>query len=574
MKIYKTAFSVYNRKVVLVSAAALTLVFSATIWAQPITPILPPIQTKLKPSLPSGDIDTTATDQELAEWAWQQFVALGWESTYTDQKPERGVANTDIDLKTALSPNVAVWETFAHRQELRPWGEKLKGTFEDLKAPNYRIGSVLQKASAETKFNLLNNLDEDNEIGSALVYLRAPDKNDKTDNTKSSDKAKLILYQAKVNADEFNYIAKTFPDQHNPNGSLAIAAKNNAQNIKSFKTSVVDENGKPVASNCETPKGVANNKFIILPCGIGAHAGAIEIKTAFMNVDDYYDKQSYLKSDDPLSEFLIRDAIYYTANDDGSFTYHNGKFALLGIHIIRKTKHFPGFIFTSFEHKSLQQGLEIDGKKNYFHFKRLAPGAPEYGNFVNPDFDKAKNLTPGTAYGDYVKIERQKHGKHSPTSNGKLYPVSHTIEKVNSAYQRALAANESVWANYRLIGVQAQPTTSYSAKSSSDNFAGPNHFMANFIIESDSFLGNFFGPGFSSTNPVFKSGKEFPDGSYNGDNIVRDLKSYNMGGCKGCHGVAATAFGTDTSFLLDFGAGKPVKEPDTIHYIAPKKEKK
>ena len=141
---------------------------------------------------------------------------------------------------------------------------------------------------------------------------------------------------------------------------------------------------------------------------------------------------------------------------------------------------------------------------------------------------------------------------------------------VNGAAQTQLAALGSVWASYKLIGVQALQTNSYAANAS--GLAGPNHFMANHVIESDAFLGNFFGPGFSSTNAVFPTGPKFPDGSQNGDNSLYQGKTFNVGGCKGCHGVAQTAFGTDSSFLLDF-AGKPVTEPDTIFYVKPKPKK-
>ena len=111
---------------------------------------------------------------------------------------------------------------------------------------------------------------------------------------------------------------------------------------------------------------------------------------------------------------------------------------------------------------------------------------------------------------------------------------------------------ETAGLHYKLIGVQANINEGWAEIPSAH--AGPNHFMANFTIESDAFLGNFFGQGFG-TNPFG-----------NGDNIVYNGASYNMGGCKGCHGVAQTAFGTDFSFLLDFGANKPVVEPDTAMY--------
>jgi len=546
MRIQKIVLTLFKLKTAPSLIAVLTFVFICSVQAQMIMPVI-------DSKLPSGEIDMNASDQELAEWAWKQFIALGWESTYTEIKPERGIADTNWTTKTSVSPTVAVWETFAHRQELRPWNAALTGTFADLGLPNYKIGSILKPALKSTNFKLLNNLDEDNEIDSALVYLGKPD---------NIETANLILYQAKVNSDEYDYIAKTFPDQYDPNGSLAKAAKNNTKNMKLHKTSVTDAQGLPIAINCSTPAGVKANKYIILPCGTKTQQGAIEIKTAFMKIDDID-----VRPNGPYKDFLIRDAIYYTVNADKTYTYHNGKFALLGIHIIRKTEQFPGFIFTSFEHKSLEQGLTINGNQHYFHFKRLAPSALDYGGFVNPDKAKAKELANGTAYGSFVKIERQNDASVA-VSDGSLYPVASPVELVNSAYQGALAAHNSIWANYRLIGVQAQPTTSYGPDSLPGSQVGANHFMANFIIESDSFLGNFFGPGFLAKHAVFPKGPRFSDHSKNGDNVVKDLKSYNMGGCKGCHGVAATAKGTDTSFLLDFGAGKPIKKPDTIHYSA------
>lgn len=505
-------------------------------------------------TLPSGDIPANASQSELADWAWQQFVALGWQSTYdpTSSGAERGVPDTTWQISDNTSPTHTVWETFAHRQELRPYKTDLTLDYDELHIPNYKIGATLNPADPNnTSFTLLNNLDEDNEIGSALIYLGVPE---------NTSTANLVLYQAKVNRDEYNYIKNTFPDQADDMGTLAKAASNNKANIKTYKTAILDQNNEPIADNCNIPDGVASNKYIVLPCGNATQAGAIEIKTAFMKVDE-----DQIVAGGPFEDFLIRDAIYYTKNGDGSFTYHNGKFALLGIHIIRKTENFPGFIFTSFEHNSLENGIttNVDGQDEiqFFHFQNLTPVDPDYGKFANQYSEDAAGKSNGKAYGGFVKIERQTGP--NPTSNGKLYPIPKTIKSVTSTYQAALGEVGSVWANYKLSGVQAQPVDYI------DRASDPNYFMANFIIESDSFLGNFYGPGFSSQKPAFPSQPThvFPDGSQNGDNVIANLQSFNMGGCKGCHGVAATAFGTDTSFLLDFGKGKPVTEPDTINFV-------
>jgi hypothetical protein len=85
--------------------------------------------------------------------------------------------------------------------------------------------------------------------------------------------------------------------------------------------------------------------------------------------------------------------------------------------------------------------------------------------------------------------------------------------------------------------------------------------MANFMVESDPFLNNFSGPGFGAGgNAIFAGGCQ---------NTVYASQLFNNGGCKGCHGVAQTAFGTDFSFLLDFGNNKPSIIPATVHYKPP-----
>ena len=48
-------------------------------------------------------------------------------------------------------------------------------------------------------------------------------------------------------------------------------------------------------------------------------------------------------------------------------------------------------------------------------------------------------------------------------------------------------------------------------------------------------------------------------------NTVYANAIYDNGGCKGCHGVAQTSFGTDFSFLLDVGNNKPSVFPAGIN---------
>lgn len=463
-----------------------------------------------------------ACNEELAFFAWQQFLALSWQSNYSAKKPVRGTPDSAWDYSEPYTPGQpVVWETYAHRSELRPAGTPLNTPFD--KPPTYLFVNPPSAGPGTPSFSLFNNLDEDNEIGSCDIYLGPG-------NPASQD---LVLYQAKVNAAEYDYIKTVFgQEQANPKGNLAQAAAANQASIKKNKAN--------------SPKGIN------LPAGkYGGSEGAIEIKTAFLRVTPANKAM--------LSDFFQTQAIYYTADYDAktqsysNYLYHNDTFALLGIHIIHKTTAYPDFIFTSFEHEKLSN---MD-----FKYRLLTPLPPTYSDF-NPHNAPAQPKAPGgTQTGNRQAIVRQTGS--TPSNNGQLYPVPPYLDAVTENVHKQLSAlnKKSVWLNYRLIGVQANITEGWSAKPSSNPISGPNHFMANHVIESDAFLGNFFGPGFGS-NP-------FPTGNEgNGDNIAFNGATYNMGGCKGCHGVAQTSFGTDFSFLLDFGVNKPVVNPDTIHYHA------
>jgi len=59
-------------------------------------------------------------DIELAVWAWQQFVAVGWKATYDvgSLNFQSGTADTSWSLLDD-TPDTVAWEIVAHRSELR-----------------------------------------------------------------------------------------------------------------------------------------------------------------------------------------------------------------------------------------------------------------------------------------------------------------------------------------------------------------------------------------------------------------------------------------------------------------------
>ncbi len=427
------------------------------------------------------DIARTASVEDIAKFAWEELLSMSWKSTYTTANPQRGVGDTAWSYADAGAyPGLVVWETYAHRTELRPFYGKIQ-PFNS--PPHYSFGDTMDIKPApgeNPSFELFNNLDENNEIGSCDIYAH-------------SDREQMVLYQAKVNADEYNYFKKNLQDTN----VLKSAISNTFNNLVKYKAYY-----EGATSSCNCPP---DSNVICLPCGgatipgsSNTYEGAIEIKTAWRKLDP---------AKDDTTRFFRRNVLYYTQGSGNTIYYHNGIFGLVGIHIIHKTQSFPDFIFASWE--------QVDDRSADMQYVLLDNSGKETGGMkpVLPD----QHVVP-----PYLDSVTQK--------------VWDQLTGINK---------ESIWQYYRLIGVQSIPYNSLAEDPSK------NYYMANFVIESDSFLSVFSGPGFGQN-------------AFNGNNLIYDGQLFNMGGCKGCHGVAQTSFGTDFSFLLDFGNGKPTFKPDVL----------
>jgi len=248
---------------------------------------------------------------------------------------------------------------------------------------------------------------------------------------------------------------------------------------------------------------------VCLPCSNNtegtANDGAIEIKLAFRELDSVKDD---------ASRYMVKEVVFFKDSVVKDVTYsnaHTKQFALIGMHIIRKTANHPTFVFASWE--------QVD----------------------------ERNKDTQTIGIDTVKVNNRTYTDVDPH---RLNPVierviPETIQKVNENVIKQIAEENvnSKWQYYQLIGVQGTPVD-YEDRNTDNNY-----FMANFVIESDLKLTNFHG---SFGDPFDTSMK----------NVISNGKEVNMGGCMGCHGQAQITFGTDFSFLLDSGAGKPVVKPD------------
>ncbi|UII31195.1 hypothetical protein LVD17_23160 [Fulvivirga ulvae] len=422
-----------------------------------------------------GDLPSDASEEELARFAWNEFFALNWASSWPDDQ-KRATPNTNWKFAgSGPAPNVAVWETYIHRTELRPANGKRTRTLTSGKPYYTFINPVDTTTNNVTLSNYWVNLDEDNEIGSAYVFAY--------DSTE-------VLYMAKSNLVEYTYVRDNFPTD----SLLKIAVDNGTDPSLNYLKKVTQEGA---TCNSDTASHV-----ICLPCGSNTEEGTIEIKTAWRFLLD--------GKDDP-SRFITKPVVYYT-EENGLPTAHSGTMGLIGMHIIRKTQNYPAFIFASWE--------QLDVRKA--DMQTIGLDTPVVNNMPDPNVDPHQ-LEP--------VVPRN---------------IPAAIQSVNTEAHNLITSQNpaSLWQYYQLIGVQGTPID-YADRGQDDNY-----FMANYVIESDSLLTVFHG---SFADPFNTSLQ----------NVVYKGESYNMGGCQGCHGQAQIG-GTDFSFLLDFGAGKPVPEPDLL----------
>lgn len=491
-----------------------------------------------------NDLPRTATLEQVAQFAWQEFLALNWKASIDSTHPpsatnQRGNPDPgwNYTMAAPASPDPLVWQTFAQTTELRPNGP-LTTPWASLGIPVYSYFTPPVQGTPTSVNNLWNNLDEDNEIGSCDIYARY--------STQPAPK-ELVLFQVRVNQDEYEYLRLNYgPDQNcappgtqgamnYPNCNPAAGGK-----LAGAQAAVVTNITKPgflyypgQTSTCNCPPDQA----ICLPCGkAGGAVGTIEVKTGWRR----------LLPGDTASHFFTATSVYYDKNEKGELAYYNDTFALVAMHIIHKTENFPDYVFATFEQVEVEQSLS---------------------QFIT--------LNNGVETGAATPIARQT----TQTNREELHPVPTDLDTVTDAvHKQLMALNPStVWQYYRLTGVQGAsidcpvtlpagtPATTQNCVQYQDatqcTTLNPNYYMANFMVESDPFLNNFSGPGFGNKGNAIFTG--------NCQNTVYNAQIFNNGGCKGCHGVAQTAFGTDFSFLLDFGNNKPSIVPAALHYTVP-----
>jgi hypothetical protein len=301
------------------------LLLSQILWTVPLGQCalaqvsLPPnfISPNVPHDVPAG---SNASIQDLAVFAWQEFVALNWPSVDPQTTGLRGTADTSADFVSVKKDSngsfpLLVWHTYQHKNELFPADGMTNPSF-DSKAPVYKYKAAPTAGASNPSFSLFNNLDETSQIGLCNMF---------------SHTSIRIAYEAKVSRALFDYA--------NTNSLTKCDNKNNCPALVAATTKTLN-NLPQYGGTCSTDPSI-----ISLPCGDAAVTGnagegAIEIKAAWRQLTTL---------EAASGRFFVRNVIFYTGDQYVNEQYQNAVWGLVALHIIHKTKSFPTYVFATWE---------------------------------------------------------------------------------------------------------------------------------------------------------------------------------------------------------------------------------
>ncbi|HVS64412.1 MAG TPA: hypothetical protein VMT85_13020 [Thermoanaerobaculia bacterium] len=457
--------------------------------------MLPDFTQSTPPADYAGTLPASQTD--LAVFAWQHFVALSWGASYSPpQNQTRGTPGGGTFFGTGAQPDLTVWQTYRHKNELyRANGAAPDSDYDD--PPIYTYNNTTNTNNLPSPCDPKNdtnpsefiNLDENSQLG--LCYMFAQ--------PSGSTAPGQVLFLAKLNEANYDYIAsnqlytRANQDTYGSVNKADLATYGAICQQTAPTTCAQDVTSSPSAGYC-------------LPCGGTGSEGTIHVKSAW---------RALTTAEASQGRYFTAPVVFYRLTSDSTnvcYTNDTGTtWGLIGLHIIHKTEKFPAFFFASWEH--------VDNIASNLTFENTIYGGPT------------------STVGKMLPYQRASH-------NGQTLP-SADVQAVNQCVQSTIAANNasSVWQYYQLVGVQGTPVDYSNYQSDL-----PNYFLANNVIESNAFFQSFVG-----NEATYSATGTGPEGTTLGVNVNYNGATFDVGGCQGCHGNAQQG-GTDMSFLTASGS--------------------
>jgi hypothetical protein len=483
------------------------------------------------------DLVPGANQTQFANYAWRLFIAATQQTTASlssGQGRAVGDGKTNF-IETGKSPatdNPLVFESFYHRTEAFPYYTTTKPPSPINQVPTYY--TFYEDASKKTVPLTVKNqnyvfLDETNQISQNFLYYQ---------NSHAPDFP--VLFMAKVNQTEAMYALD--PSREAPSANKSWDFPNNV----------------------------------------------VEVKTAWRRVKD-------IKNSNPQN-YHQASATYYVTDANGIPVAHTDTFALIALHIIQKTANYQQFIFTTFEHVDAvtrdnnNKIIDPAYKTAYNNLSYQTPSSDPHTATVNGAYSinaqgQAKQSNKLSTYTLPAAGAISQNFTTVVQPNTIVSEVNDVNNQVNALVQGVDKTN--IWANYRLKGVQAIPTSDTTAS---------NYFLANIVVESSQpgiqlFTGILLNGGVPLQGKTDKTQQyfvncrgekgttncQYPDTALNPNPLPATYMNvspsaqqnqpvpaaqYSMGGCQGCHG-AAQQLGRDFSFLAN-GVGGKGKELDSV----------
>lgn len=393
--------------------AVVLSLLASPLAAQDITTCLPPVAPTLSSAVPG---DTPVNDQaSLNCFAWQEFIALNWPSA------AMGVA-ADVpasEFGQTGDARPTVWETYPNVHETfpadgsmpPPWGSETPAPAAcTAAAPGRRL---LQHTSKFTA-----NLDVPDDLAEAAPF--------GTPNWLADRDGNPVLFEILTNRDEYEYIRQS-----------------------GFFSATAQASALQAGTHVDAPRGV-----------LGGATGSIELKAAWLVVSD--------PDDSRWSRYRLSEADVYDAGNDSCATE---TVALVGLHIIHKTESNPQWTWATFEHvdnapdiAEVKAGTAEDRFRFYDAacepqpiaqacFSQAVPGC------TNPAPVAATSCALNQPPAYCLSLTNEECPAY-PVQVARVTPVEDSgdnlVATLNEQVQqmiRSEAGPDSIWANYRLIGV-------------------------------------------------------------------------------------------------------------------------
>jgi len=434
-------------------ASGLCVVFAVASFAQ-IPPFPPPT---VSPSIPVEVITPfPGVDPNLPyfdDFSWQEFVALTWRARVSASAPyDRGLADAAKPYGDTGGP--LVWQTWKSDYELfLPKGAP-PSPWNSYTSPSPCGGMLIPYRTILASFDKYHGF---NQAGFGVDAGPLISRN-----------AQYVRYETRVNQLEYDFII-------NP--------------------------GLPWPGPLYLAKNLPNTSGTIPP--LKFPIGSIEIKAGWRN----------LAGLSPAEQ-----STYFRTNaqmlDPVTGVCSSATVGLVAFHIINKTKDFPNWVWSTFEHIDLVPAIK---------------GEAPYGNPPYAFNDNDPNNQKLSAMGKPISKCNPPAVNPTPTQAIRIRPISASTQKTNNLYHADARVSGTIWENYQLT------MTQWPINGGASTFP-------------------------STTQPVPQT---------NTANVAAEtwFQASTATGCMACHQFATNKVKTDFVWFLPLGAYNPDAPPPPCQEI-------